>query len=91
MCLFYISGLDEKIFADCLKFLESSLEKPMFLKAFEKIYLDNSGESVSFVQQFKSIHQCQSYIIVFVISYCPVLRIQNKCCGLTSQNLHTFI
>ena len=77
MCLFYISGLDEKIFADCLKFLESSLEKPMFLKAFEKIYLDNSGKSVSIVQQFKSIYQCPSNIIVFVISYCTVsLRVR---------------
>ena len=40
---YYFSGLDEKIFTDCLKFLEVSLEKPMFLKAFEKIYLENSG------------------------------------------------
>ena len=41
--LYCFSGLDEKIFTDCLKFLEVSLEKPMFLKAFEKIYLENSG------------------------------------------------
>ena len=40
------SGLDEKIFTDCLRFLEVSLEKPMFLKAFEKIYLENSGSSI---------------------------------------------
>ncbi|KAL5019292.1 hypothetical protein ScPMuIL_005014 [Solemya velum] len=32
------SGLDEKIFHDCLKFMENHLEKPVGKKAFEKFY-----------------------------------------------------
>lgn len=42
--LFY-SGLDEKIFLDCLKFMENHLEKPAGKKAFEKFYTESGGRS----------------------------------------------
>ena len=38
---FCYSGLDEKILCDCMKLLESHLDKPEGLKAFEKFYSAN--------------------------------------------------
>ncbi|XP_036368081.1 E3 ubiquitin-protein ligase UBR4 isoform X5 [Octopus sinensis] len=35
-----LSGLDEKIFVDCLKFMDSHLEKTAGKKAFEKFYIE---------------------------------------------------
>ncbi|KAL4218587.1 perineurial glial growth [Mactra antiquata] len=40
------SNLDEKIFCDCLKFMENILDKPMGQKAFEKFYSTNDLTSL---------------------------------------------
>lgn len=44
--LLYFSGLDEKILYECIKFMETCLEKPVARKAFKAVYTENAGKEI---------------------------------------------